>query len=378
MHSQGALSLKAFSQNVEGLMSHLSRFKPETFNVVLMPDFFLDRFISWNGNARHFSRRISEVVNRKGGSIDNVAQMETRGGNAVNTAEALASLGMNVFPIVHTSELGFKLLELGLQQLDIDLSYVKVNGTISLTTALEFTQGREKKNVMLRDLGSLEKFGPNNLTKEDFSLLEKTNYVCVFNWAGTRRHGTALAETVFYHVKTEGRGKTYYDTADPLPNKPKIPELVEKVLLRSDLVDILSVNENEVITFAEYVAPKRLAKLQEQCKSMSALAKECAKILAQRFTSRIDLHATTYSATFTKNESTVIPAFNVKALRATGSGDAWNAGNIYADANDFPVDLRLMFANAVAAYYISGPTGEHPQVSQLHNFLKRTLSQSNR
>jgi len=378
MHFKGALSLKGFYQNTERLLSHLSRFKPKPFNVVLMPDFFLDRFISWNGNVRDFSRRIFEVANRKGGSIDNVAQTEVRGGNAVNTAVALASLGVNVFPIVYSSELGINLLRLHLQRFDVDLSYVKVNGNASITTALEFTQGKEKKNVMLRDLGALEMFGPNNLTEKDFALLENVDYVCVFNWAGTRRYGTELAETVFRHVKAKGRGITYYDTADPLPNKLKIRELVEKVLLRSNLIDVLSANENEIITYAEHVAPKQMAKLQKQCKPMSVLAKKCGAILAQRLTSRIDLHATTYSATFTKPENTIVPAFNVKVLRATGSGDAWNAGNIYADANDFPVDLRLMFANAVAAYYLSSPTGEHPQISQLCGFLQRTLDQGHR
>ena len=374
MHFKGVLSLKVLSQKVDKLLSYLSRFKPKPFNVAVMPDFFLDRLISWNGNIGQFYENILEVANRKGGSIDNVAQMEFRGGNAVNTAAALVILGMDVLPIVSTSKLGLNLLKLHLQPLEVDLSYVKVNDNASITTALEFTHGREKKNVMLRDLGSLEKFGPDNLTEKDFRLLEKANYVCVFNWAGTRRHGTKLAKTVFHHVKTKSKGKTYYDTADPLPNKTEIPRLVEKVLLRRDLIDILSLNENEAITYAKHVAPKQTSKLQKQ--PMSTSAKECAKILAQKLTSRIDLHATTYSATFTKNKHTIVPSFKVKTLRATGAGDAWNAGNIYADANDFPVNERLTFANAVAAYYLSNPAGKHPQLPQLRKFLQKTLSKN--
>ncbi len=88
-----------------------------------MPDFFLDRFVSWNGTAEQFSRSIFEVATRKGGSIDNVAQMESRGGNAANTAAALAVLGFNVFPIISTSQLGLNMLKLHLRSLDVDLSH---------------------------------------------------------------------------------------------------------------------------------------------------------------------------------------------------------------------------------------------------------------
>ncbi len=229
---------------------------------------------------------------------------------------------------------------------------------------------------MLRDIGTLAVFGPDNLTEKDYPLLKKSNYICIFNWAGTRRHGTELARTVFNYVKTKGIGKTYYDTADPLPNKSKIPVLVDQVLLRQNLIDILSLNENEAITYARFVAPKQTVKLQRQHKSMTVLANACAKILAQKLKSRIDLHTTTYSATFTKNTQTIVPAFEVKVLRATGAGDAWNAGNICADANGFSDDMRLMFANAVAAYYLSSPKGEHPQLSQLCTFLQQTFNEN--
>jgi len=369
------LSLNFPHQNMEKLLSHLNKFKPKTFSVALMPDFFFDRFVSWNGDAKEFSSHILEVAKRKGGSIDNVMQMDFRGGNAVNTASALVLLGVNVFPLVCTNKFGLNLLKLLLQPPHIDLTHVKMMDKASVTTALEFTYGKEKRNIMLRDLGSLEKFGPANISEKDFALVKKVDYVCVFNWAGTRRYGTELAETVFRHVKTRGKGKTYYDTADPLSNKPKILKLVKEVLLYPNLIDILSLNENEAITYSKHVAPKETNKLQKQHKTMPTLAKECAKILAQRLTSRIDLHTTTYSATFTKNRYTIVPAFKVKTLRATGAGDAWNAGNIYADENIFSDDLRLTFANVVAAYYLSSPTGEHPQLLQLQEFLRQALSQ---
>ncbi len=367
--------MKFPSKKVEELVYHLGQFKPKRFRVAVMPDFFLDRFISWDGGIGQFSRSILDVAKRKGGSIDNVAQVQVRGGNAVNTAAALAALGVDIFPIIHTSKFGLNLLKLYFQPLDIDFSHVKTNGSASITTALEFGDSRGRSNVMLRDLGSLQNFGASDLEEEDFALLEKMDYVCVFNWAGTRRHGTELAKTVFGHVKTKGLGRTYYDTADPLPNRPKISGLVERVLLCPELIDILSLNENEAITYAKNLAPKETARLRRKIKLRPTLVVECARLLAQRLASRIDLHTTTFSATYTKHEDAIVPSFKVKTLRATGAGDAWNAGNIYADANDFPTELRLMFANAVAAYYLRNPKCEHPQLSQLRSFLKQALSQ---
>ncbi len=367
--------MKFPSKKVEELLCHLSQFKPKRFRVAVMPDFFLDHLISWDGGVKQFSRSIFDVTKRKGGSIDNVPQVEVRGGNAVNTAAALAVLSVDIFPIIHTSKFGLNLLKLYFQPLNVDFSHVKANGRASITTALEFGDSEDRKNVMLRDLGSLQNFGSSDLEEKDYALLEKMDYVCVFNWAGTRRHGTELAKTVFCHVKKRGLGRTYYDTADPLPNRPKIPQLVEEVLLCPDLIDVLSLNENEAITYAKSLSPKETAKLQRKQKLRSTFVIECARLLAQRLSSRIDLHTNAFSATFTKHEDAIVPSFKVKTLRATGAGDAWNAGNIYADANDFPTELRLMFANAVAAYYLRNPKCEHPQVSQLRSFLKQALSQ---
>ena len=131
----------------------------------------------------------------------------------------------------------------------MDLSHVKTCGKASITTALEFRGINEKINVMLRDLGSLADFGPSELNESDYELIENADYVCLFNWAGTLKYGTALAQAVFERAKLEGRSKTYYDTADPNPNAQVIPYFMDKVL-KTSKVDILSVNENEAITYA--------------------------------------------------------------------------------------------------------------------------------
>jgi sugar/nucleoside kinase (ribokinase family) len=322
----------------------------------------------------NFSKAIANVADRKGGSIDNVPQIDFRGGNAVNTAAALANLGANISLLVCTSKLGVNLLKHHLQPLKIDLSHTKICDNASITTAIEFAHHDDKRNVMLRTLGSLQTFHPNHLDQEDYELFHKADYTCIFNWAGTKNYGTDLAKTVFNYVKSKGNGKTYYDTADPLPNKQRIPSLIKEVLLQRKLIDILSLNENEAITYAKHISPLQTEKLQKKHKSLPTLAKECAKILAQRLTSRIDLHTTTFSATLTRDKSTLIPSLSIKTLRATGAGDVWNAGNIYGDAHNFPPHLRLLFANVVAAFYLTHPTGKHAHLSQIRSFLAKMLN----
>ena len=353
-------------EELRGFLKEVGEIKE--VDVVVMPDFFLDRLISLNSDVTAFSKLMKRVVKRKGGSIDGIRQTELRGGNAVNTASALATLNIKVTPIVCTSQLGLQLLKFHFKSLKLDFSHVKIFDKPSITTAIEFETGDGKTNVMLRDVGSLASFEPRHLNKEDFKIIEDADYVCVFNWAGTRLFGTELAETVLSRVKDQGKGKTYFDTADPTPNKEGVPELVGRVL-RKSLVDILSVNENEAVCYASQLSDE-IEELRKSLKS-NELAKECARILASHLSARIDLHTTSFSASFTGKSEVIVPAFDVPVLRATGAGDAWNAGNILGDAYGLSDGCRLALANAVAAYYISNPRGKHPTREQLTRFCEK-------
>ena len=353
------------------LLDFLTQFKQRKFSAVVMPDFFLDRFIYYDGDFERFSKVVSDVASRKGGSIDGVRQLEIRGGNAANTAAALAILGARVYPLIHTSPIGLSLLKFYLRQHNLDLSYVKSDGETSITTALEFFYRNEKVNVMLRDLGSLANFGPSNLSSHDYQILATADYVCIFNWAGTRKYGTELAQTVFKYAKNSGKAKTYYDTADPSPNRDKIPTLMKRVL-QTDLVDVLSLNENEAIIYASQLEPEKLDTLRKRHRKLDRLAIESAKILSSHLSARIDIHTAAFSATLAKNKKpTVTPALKVQVKQVTGAGDSWNAGNIYSDANNFSDEFRLAFANTFAAYYITSKKAEHPTLNKLKKFIQK-------
>jgi len=339
----------------------------EQLDVVVMPDFFFDRLINLNYDAAHFSSVIADIIARKGGSIDGIKQTDIRGGNAINTASALAALGVNVTPIVCTDKLGLQQIKFYFKKHRVDLSHVKIAAKASLTTALEFKTENGKANVMLRDLGALADFGPSDLTDRDYELIENADYVCLFNWAGTKKHGTTLAENVFRRVKTKGKGKTYYDTADPTPNSDKIPELMRNVLQTSQ-VDVLSLNENEAISYAARLNDE--ISEQQGKRRFDELALEAARVLAKNLPARIDLHTTVFSATFTKKTEVVVPTFKIKALRATGAGDTWNAGNIVGYGNALSDKCRLTLANAVSACYLSDSESIHPTRRKLVKFIE--------
>ena len=335
--------------------------------VAVLPDFFLDRLISLNWNPSEFSSLIADVARRKGGSIDGVLQTDMQGGNAINVASALANLGAKVTPIVCASQHGLQQIKHYFRDTVVDTSHIKVRNKPSVTTALEFSSKDEKTNVMIRDLGSLASFGPNDLNENDYAVIKNADYTCLFNWAGTSKFGTPLAQVVFSSAKESGKGKTYYDTADPTPNRSAIADLMEKVL-KSNLVDVLSVNENEAIVYASLL-DKTLNEKKEHSE-FAELAMEAARVLAKNLQARIDLHTTAFSATLRGKTEVVAPTFKVKVLRATGAGDTWTAGNIIGDRNNLSDQCRLTLANAVSACYLSDPEGKHPTWTKLYSFLK--------
>jgi sugar/nucleoside kinase (ribokinase family) len=358
------MSLSEYKNEIQNFLQNQQL---KTCKVVVLPDFFLDRIINLEWDASEFSRLVADVTKRKGGSIDGITQTDLPGGNAINVGLALARLGAQVTPIVSTNQFGLQQIKYHFRNNSIDTSHVKTDGKASITTAMEFKNRDQKTNVMIRDLGALADFGPSNLDEGDYSLIEASDYVCLFNWAGTLKFGTALAQTIFDRVKKKGKGKTYFDSADPNPNATAITDLIDKVL-KTDNVDILSLNENEAITFASLL--DKSFKEGKARLEFAELAVEAARVLAKVFPARIDLHTTAFSATFKGKKEVVVPAFKVKVFRATGAGDAWDAGNILGDHNGLSDESRLMLANAVAACYLSDPDGLHPTKEKLSSFLR--------
>lgn len=316
--------------------------------IVMLPHFCIDNLVQYKKSSKSFLKEFKNTTKQKGGNIV-VKQNLFSGGKASNCALALSSLGVHTYLIAKTSQLGYAILKTFFEGKNIDLSHVKKDGELAFTTALEFKEA----NIMVSDPGSLSQFGPKSLKTEDEKLISEADILCFSDW-GLNQKGTELARHIFNLIKEKG-GKTFFDPGDPSPKGSKKKKEIEEInnILKNNLVDILSVNEAEA---------KEFGKSNNFKKAINNLKK----------VTRVDLHTKDYAQSFYDNKNTAkIKAFDVQAKRFTGAGDAWNAGDILGEIMELSSELRILLANAVAAYYISDPQRKHPSKHDLINFLEK-------
>jgi sugar/nucleoside kinase (ribokinase family) len=325
------------------------------FHVVMLPDFFVDHFVSLN-TVEKTCKAVKTVAAQGGGNLPGITQRITQGGNAANTALALARLGISAHLICRTDQLGMRLLQYFLGDSGVDLSGVKTDGNLAITTALEFEE--HHANVMIGDPGSVATFTFELLNDHDRELIASADLVGVTNW-NLNRSGTDLACKVFEIAQKHGV-RTFFDSGDPSPRVSDISELINKVLASPQL-DIFGLNENELRYYSNIST-----KTQEEMISATLLLKK-------KIPARIDLHTALFSGSI-RNTFITVPTMSLSTVyRFTGAGDAWNAANIFADLLGFADDERLLFANMFAGYYISSPDVVHLTVDMCINFIKNTL-----
>jgi ribokinase len=324
------------------LIDKLKESPQKEYKIVVMPHFCIDNLIQVGGEFDSFKKKSENIINKGGGNLS-IKQIQQLGGKAANFSNALASLGMPSYLIARTNDMGYILLENLLEGKDVDISHVKRDGDLAFTSSIEL----ESANIMISDPGSLAQFGHENLTEEDEELIMTADFVCISDW-GLNEMGTELANYVFRLVKEEGQGKTFFDPGDPSPKGAnmdnEIKEMIKDVI-GAGLVDILSINlgEAELLGGLDFL----------------------------RTNTRVDLHTKDFSRSFFGfTESARAPSFSVTPKRLTGAGDAWNAADAYAEILGFSYEMRLLFANAEAACYISDPQGRHPSIEDIVVFLE--------
>ncbi len=332
------------SQPISVLKEKLAE-KP-TFKVVAMPDFYLDYILSYPGKLDDMTKAMVDVAGRGGGNILGRKHILGRGGNASNFSAQLLKLGANVSPILETDDFGKLALTHFLK--GANLSRVRSTGSLSRTLAFEAEYSGRMVNIMASDPGSLSGFGPEKLAEEDKELIREADFVCVFNWNQNLK-GTELAETVFQTAKTEGKGVTFFDPGDPTSRASEIPELNERVLSKG-LVDVLSVNENELTQLASVVVEQTGELNGEEANPLFQAASVFSML-----GSRVDLHTPAFSATFVDGQRERVLCAKSVPAKVTGAGDAWNAGDILAQGIELDHRERLIFANATAAAYMRKP-----------------------
>lgn len=342
-------------KRLEQSMQAIDRRSIGKCHVVMLPDFFVDHFVSLESADTTWTA-VKALVAQGGGNLPGVPQQIGQGGNAANTALALARLGVSSHLICRTDPLGMHLLQFFLGKHQVDLSGVKTTGKLAITTALEFRESQA--NVMIGDPGSVADFSFDQLDSHDFTCIASSDIVGVVNW-NLNRYGTELAKKVFETVKKEGI-KTFFDSGDPSPRVKDIPELIAQVL-RNPRLDIVGLNENEL----RYYSGIPVTSHEDLIGALSQLKKQIP--------ARIDLHTSRFSCSM-GIEPTTVPTISVPRIyRSTGAGDAWNAANLFAELFGFPDDERLLFSNIAAGAYISMPEPIHPTIDMILNFIKKMI-----
>jgi len=317
-------------------------------NVVLLPDFFIDHFLTFKDLKK--IKQINEIYNQGGGNIPGIKQKIIQGGNSANTALALAKLGISSHLICKTDLFGEKILKFFLGQNGVDISHVKTNGDIAITTAMEF--GENKINIMLGDTGSVSNFTFDIINDSDKELIKKSDLLCLTNWT-LNKQGTNLAIDAFRFAK-KYNVKTFFDTGDPSSRVKDIDELIESVL-KSENLDILALNENELNYYCKKEKENGIEKNGMEFK--------------KNIHARLDVHTSDFSYTF-KERCIHEPSIKLKYIfRSTGAGDSWNAGNIFSELIGLNDNERLFFANSLSAYYISSKDAVHPNINQIVDFI---------
>jgi len=341
---------------IEELINLLEKTSLPQSIVVLMPDFFVDIIVRYDHSLSSFTNIIKKTEHIP------LEVLVMKGGKAVNTAYALSALGVKPRLIVKTSALGLHLLKFFLKE--VDLSHVKLTEELSSCISLELWYKKRRVNIALYDTGSLPTFDFEDLNKKDLLLLREADYVFFANWA-LIKNGTKLVREIFKIAKKNG-AKTYLDLDISSRKKKDVKMFIEEVLSKQ-LVDILSMTNYEAILLASFF-DKRI----KNKKPSFHLIREAGKIIAERLKGRVDIHGANYVISFTKKKEIFVPTFKIsRIMQLIGAGDVWNAGNLYAELCGFNDKKRLLLANAIAAYYISHPTGDCPSINQLIDFLKK-------
>jgi sugar/nucleoside kinase (ribokinase family) len=324
-------------------------------HVVLLPDFFVDHFLTLNEFETNMLK-IKEIYQQGGGNLPEIPQKITQGGNSANTALALARLGFSSHLICRTDKLGLHLLKYFLGNNGVDISCVKIDGELAITTAFEF--GNKRTNVMIGDTGSVSDFSFDILDDKDKDLISKSDMICVTTW-NLNNNGTELARDVFRFAKKHDI-KTFFDTGDPSPRKNEIPDLFNNVLTDKNL-DILGLNENELLHYSKI-----------KSSSVEDIV-NAATELKKKIHARIDLHTANFTCAIDK-KCTIVPTPDInKKYRSTGAGDAWNAGDIFGEIVGLIDDERLFFASSVACFYISSLEPVHPTLNEMIKFISKYL-----
>ena len=305
-----------------------------------LADVFIDRIVK----VPDLDKLVTDAKAKSavgGGSIRGIKQTEIVGGNATNIAYALVKFGSETELFAIGDEFTRRLLDLRFQEFD-NIKINMLKGKPGFTIALE-TDHNNDSNIMISDVGGIEKFNGIDITTNYLKIIEESDIVIISNWA-SNLDGNQLVNEIFSAAKDSIR---LLDFADLSTSTSRLQELMDN-MKNNKIIDVISLNENECQILGKFLDLKKIS-VEYTINEIKTMAADISSILG----TIIDIHTPIGSCSASNGDVEFVESFPVKPMILTGAGDVWNAINILGLKKELSTINRLNLANASAASYIS-------------------------
>lgn len=305
-----------------------------------LADVFIDRIVK----VPDLDKLVTDAKAKSavgGGSIRGIKQTEIVGGNATNIAYALVKFGSETELFAIGDEFTRRLLDLRFQEFD-NIKINMLKGKPGFTIALE-TDHNNDSNIMISDVGGIEKFNGIDITTNYLKIIEESDIVIISNWA-SNLDGNQLVNEIFSAAKGSIR---LLDFADLSTSTSRLQGLMDN-MKNNKIIDVISLNENECRILGKFLDLKKIS-VEYTINEIKTMAADISSILG----TIIDIHTPIGSCSASNGDVEFVESFPVKPMILTGAGDVWNAINILGLKKELSTINRLNLANAAAASYIS-------------------------
>ena len=387
--------------------------------VTVLPDFFVDRIIEVTDHSK-FVSETEKKIKAGGGSMRGYSSVDIKGGNAVNVAYCMAKLGVCIDLYTIADKIGNSILKSVFAPFGDAVNLYVENGKQGLSTVFEFSDDQHTfspSNVMVSDVGDNDNFGPDTLeSKNLISNLKSSDAVILTNWASNLM-GTDLLRFVFSNSPDS------IHFLDPADIEKRCFEFVNMLKISSNLVNFLSINENEFNQLVEafqsifvkqtsikngrgevditsinnkpdktnnnYLISKlHVFEGDSYPKNIDSIC-ETVDALSNYFNLTVCLHTTKGSVMSTprgdictnsdrgnrKHGATenVLFAQAISPSKidiVSGAGDSWDAGFMFGHLYGFKDIEKLCFANLLASLHIGNLYNDDPSLAQVIDHIK--------
>ena len=363
---------------LRNLLIKLSDIREDRYHqpqVTILPDFFVDRIIQVL-DYPIFMNDIQKKIVAGGGSMRGYSSVDIKGGNAVNMAYSLAKLDVRVELFTIADEIGSAILRSVFLPFRTNVNLHIIKGKHGLSTVFEFSNSSissfSSSNVMVSDVGDNDNFGPELIESQEVRMiLRSSDAVIMTNWASNLR-GTELLDYVF----TNSPKSVHF--LDPADIERRCFEFINVLKSRSNLVDFLSINENEynlIIKALESVTGNNNSTLLAFDSNLypdniNAFC-ESAKLLSNFINLTVCIHTTKGSAISDGHESLFVDSIVPSKIDiVSGAGDSWDAGFIFGHLYGFTTIEKICFANLLSSLHVGNLFGDNPSLSEIIDYIK--------